>query len=298
MSKGSEYIMSFMKINRKKDPPLSEEESDILGEYASVPDTSPFSKELVQNLETMVKGKSPQYGDPSTGTRNANIVAGVTIAFVGLFFVLFFATDLPGKILSASAAQQTTAVTSVSSDQQPYTEEDRTSSPRIVVIPGANMTKEDLLTYVGDLPDDEAEIILKSIQSRPKEVKDNQAAGASPSSATEGSTSASASPSVDPVASISSEKSSAVDSFVEAESKSTSHVNRSKRLKLVQDLNSTDHLYYVAEDGDTMLALSKAFGVSLGQLLELNGLDDVDVIRAGQILLFPGDTKQPDLSGK
>lgn len=294
MSKGSEYIMSFMKVNRKKDPPLSEQESDILGEPASVPDTSPYSKELVQNLETMVKGKSPQYGDPSTGTRNANIVAGVTIAFVGLFFVLFFATDLPGKILSASAAQQTTAVTSVSSDPQPDTEVDTTSSSRIVVIPGANMTKEDLLSYVGDLPDDEAEIILNSIQSRPKEVKDNQAAGSGPSSATEGSTSATTSSSVDPVASIS----SAVDSAVEAESKSTSHVNRSKRLKLVQDLNSTDHLYYVAEDGDTMLALSKAFGVSLGQLLELNGLDDVDVIRAGQILLFPGDTKQPDLSGK
>lgn len=286
--------MSFMKVNRKKDPPLSEQESDILGEPASVPDTSPYSKELVQNLETMVKGKSPQYGDPSTGTRNANIVAGVTIAFVGLFFVLFFATDLPGKILSASAAQQTTAVTSVSSDPQPDTEVDTTSSSRIVVIPGANMTKEDLLSYVGDLPDDEAEIILNSIQSRPKEVKDNQAAGSGPSSATEGSTSATTSSSVDPVASIS----SAVDSAVEAESKSTSHVNRSKRLKLVQDLNSTDHLYYVAEDGDTMLALSKAFGVSLGQLLELNGLDDVDVIRAGQILLFPGDTKQPDLSGK
>lgn len=286
--------MSFMKINRKKDPPLSEQESDILGEPASVPDTSPYSKELVQNLETMVKGKSPQYGDPSTGTRNANIVAGVTIAFVGLFFVLFFATDLPGKILSASAAQQTTAVTSVSSDQQPDTEEDTTSSPRVVVIPGANMTKEDLLSYVGDLPDDEVEIILNSIQSRPKEVKDNQAAGSGPSSATEGSTSATTSSNEDPVASIS----SAVDSAVEAESKSTSHVNRSKRLKLVQDLNSTDHLYYVAEDGDTMLALSKAFGVSLGQLLELNGLDDVDVIRAGQILLFPADTKQPDLSGK
>ncbi|MGN7308889.1 LysM peptidoglycan-binding domain-containing protein, partial [Bacillus subtilis] len=255
------------------------------------PDTSPFSKELVQNLEMMVKGKSPQYGDPSTGTRHANIVAGVTIAFVGLFFVLFFATDLPGKILSASAAQQTTAVTSVSTDQHPDTEEDTTTSPHIVVIPGANMTKEDLLTYVGDLPDDEAEIILKSIQSRPEEVKDNQVAGAGPSSATEGSSSVTASPSVDPVASSSSE----IDSAIEADNKSLSHVNGSKRLKLVQDLNSTDQLYYVAEVGDTMLALSKAFGVSLGQLLELNGLDDVDVIRAGQILLFPGDTKQPDL---
>ncbi|MEK4529782.1 LysM peptidoglycan-binding domain-containing protein [Paenibacillus sp. FSL H8-0104] len=289
--------MSFIKIHRKKDSPLLEQESNSIGEpAASVPDSNLFNKDA-QNLGTMVKEKYSQYGDPSSGTRHANIVSVVTIACVGLFFVLFFTTDLPGKILSASAAQPATAVTSVSGDSQLDPEEETTSFPRIVVIPGANMTKEDLLTYVGDLPDVEAEMILKSFQTRSEDVKDNQVAG-SPSPVTEGSTSATATPSVDPVASSTSEKTSAVDVAVEAERKSASQINGSKRLKLVQDLNSTDYLYYVAEDGDTMLALSKAFGVSLGQLLEVNGLNDADVIRAGQILLFPGDTQQPDLSGK
>lgn len=290
--------MSFIKIHRKKDPSLSEQESDSIGETGpSVPDLSPFNKDA-QNLGTMVKDKYPQYGDPSSGTRHANIVSVVTIACVGLFFVLFFTTDLPGKILSASAAQPETAVTSVSSDPQLDPEEETTtSSPRIVVIPGANMTKEYLLTYVGDLPDDEAEMILKSFQTRSEDVKDSQIAE-SPSSSTEGSASATASPSVDPVAPSASEKPSPVDVAIEADHKSASQINGSKRLKLVQDLNSTDYLYYVAEDGDTLLDLSKAFGVSLGQLLEVNGLNDADVIRAGQILLFPGDTKQPDLSEK
>jgi LysM repeat protein len=289
--------MSFIKIKRNKVPQLLEQKSDSIGEPApAVPEPSLFDKD-VQNLGTMVKEKYPQYGNSSSGTRHANIVSIVTIACVGLFFVLFFTTDLRGKILSANAAQPTTAVTSLSSDPQLDTEEETTSSPRIVVIPGANLTKEDLLTYVGDLPDDEAEMILKSFQTRSEDVKDSQIAE-SPSSSTEGSASATASPSVDPVAPSASEKPSPVDVAIEADHKSASQINGSKRLKLVQDLNSTDYLYYVAEDGDTLLDLSKAFGVSLGQLLEVNGLNDADVIRAGQILLFPGDTKQPDLSEK
>ncbi|MEW4425957.1 LysM domain-containing protein [Paenibacillus pabuli] len=289
--------MSFIKVHRKKEPPQLEQESNSIGKPApSVPDSSLFNKGA-QNLGTMVKEKYPQYGNPSSGTRHANIVSVVTIACVGLFFVLFFTTDLPGKILSASAAQPATAVTSVSGDSQLDPEAETTSSPRIVVISGANMTKEDLLTYVGDLPDDEVEMILRTFQKRSEDVTDNQIAG-SPSSATEGSASAIASPSVDPVTSSASANPSPVDAAFEAEHKSASQINGSKRLKLIQDLNSADYLYYVAEDGDTLLDLSKAFGVSLGQLVEVNTLNDADVIRAGQILLFPGDTKQPDLIEK
>lgn len=81
--------------------------------------------------------------------------------------------------------------------------------------------------------------------------------------------------------------------YEEAERLYPGKVNVSKRLRLIADLNSSDYLYYVAERGDTLLKLSEAFQVSLGQLVELNGIQDADKIRAGEILLFPVSAKQP-----
>lgn len=83
------------------------------------------------------------------------------------------------------------------------------------------------------------------------------------------------------------------EAYLKAEQKFGSKVDASKRLTLVDELNAIDYKYYVAEKGDTLLYLSQAFGVPLGQLMELNGIGDADKINAGMILLFPLETKQP-----
>lgn len=88
------------------------------------------------------------------------------------------------------------------------------------------------------------------------------------------------------------------DAYTEAERLYPGKIDGSKRLKLIADLNATGYLYYVAEQGDTLITLSEAFSVPLGQLVELNGIHDADVIAAGEILLFPKDTKQPPLQKK
>lgn len=85
------------------------------------------------------------------------------------------------------------------------------------------------------------------------------------------------------------------DAYAEAERLYPGQIDGSKRLKLVEDLNATGYMYYVAEEGDTLIKLSNAFHVSLGQLVELNGIHDADVIPAGMVLLFPSDTEQPDI---
>lgn len=85
------------------------------------------------------------------------------------------------------------------------------------------------------------------------------------------------------------------DAYAEAEALYPGQIDGSKRLKLIEDLNATDYMYYVAEQGDTLIKLSNAFGVSLGQLVELNGIHDADKVDAGEILLFPSDTVQPEL---
>lgn len=89
------------------------------------------------------------------------------------------------------------------------------------------------------------------------------------------------------------EKGSLEQAYLAAEKKFGSRIDASKRLTLVDELNAVDYKYYVAEKGDTLLYLSQAFGVPLGQLMELNGIGDADKINAGMILLFPLETKQP-----
>jgi LysM repeat protein len=84
------------------------------------------------------------------------------------------------------------------------------------------------------------------------------------------------------------------EAYTKAEAVYPGQIDGSKRLKLIDDLNATDYLYYVAEEGDTLIKLSRSLHVPLGQLVELNGIHDADVIPAGMILLFPSDTKQPD----
>lgn len=83
------------------------------------------------------------------------------------------------------------------------------------------------------------------------------------------------------------------DAYAQAEKDYPGQISASKRLQLINELNAKDYTYYVAEDGDTLLALSAAFNVPLGQLVEINGIHDADVIPAGMIILFPSETVAP-----
>lgn len=85
------------------------------------------------------------------------------------------------------------------------------------------------------------------------------------------------------------------DAYEKAEALYPDKIDKSKRLKLIADLNATEYMYYVAEEGDTLIKLSRAFHVPLGQLVELNGIHNADKIKAGAIILFPSDTKQPKI---
>lgn len=88
---------------------------------------------------------------------------------------------------------------------------------------------------------------------------------------------------------------SLANAYIEAEARYPGQIDGSKRLKLVEDINASKYLYYVAEDGDTLLDLSQSFDVPLGQLVEINGIEDADKIPAGMIILFPEDTEQPEI---
>lgn len=90
------------------------------------------------------------------------------------------------------------------------------------------------------------------------------------------------------------ERKSLAEAYAEAESRYPGQIDGSKRLKLVDELNAIDYKYYVAEDGDTLLELSKVFDIPLGQLVETNGIHHADRINAGAILLLPSETVQPE----
>lgn len=83
------------------------------------------------------------------------------------------------------------------------------------------------------------------------------------------------------------------EAYKEAERLYPGVVDATKRLRLIDDIVPADYLFYVAEEGDMLLDLSEAFGIPLGQLVELNGIKDADKIRAGEILLLPMETIQP-----
>ncbi|MGC6586145.1 LysM peptidoglycan-binding domain-containing protein [Paenibacillus sp. Dod16] len=274
--------MSFIVFNRKKESQQLQEESDILGELASDQELKIFDKENVQLDMVKISAGNDVHRH---GERNSNIAAFATIASVALFFVLFFSMDVPGKIIKASSPRPVDSASFAPNNERSDVENSM-SSPNVFVLQGANMTKEDLLNHLGELSNDDVELILENIQTQQPGTKQHQSEAPTSGTAADSLSSSNAKPG------------SALDAAVEEKSTFSGQLKGSKRLRLVQDLDSKEYKYYVAEDGDTLLLLSKAFGVSLGQLLELNELHDADVIRAGEILLFPGDTKQPDLSDK
>lgn len=166
------------------------------------------------------------------------------------------------------------AVTDESSTEETEGTETRSASEKLyeMLAEGESVGKSDIIAYFKEMDDAEFDSYIESLVT---------AFGPEPSS--KGSTSSdSLQPTVE-------------DAYAEAERLHPGQINASKRLKLVEDLNAKDYMYYVAEEGDTLIKLSRAFNVPLGQLIELNGIHDADVIPAGMILLFPSATEQPDL---
>lgn len=90
------------------------------------------------------------------------------------------------------------------------------------------------------------------------------------------------------------EEKSLEEAYKEAEDLFPEKVTASKRLKTISDIKAVDYVYYIVEKGDTLSKLSAYFEIPIGQLIEINGIKNPNLIRTGQILIFPSETKQPD----
>lgn len=77
------------------------------------------------------------------------------------------------------------------------------------------------------------------------------------------------------------------EAYREAERRYPGQVDGSKRLHLIKERNEGSYYYYVVEPRDTLLELSHTFDVPLGQLLDVNGIQNADMIHSGMILLLP-----------
>lgn len=59
------------------------------------------------------------------------------------------------------------------------------------------------------------------------------------------------------------------------------------RLKTKADVEATAPFYYIVEHGDMLGSLSLYFDVPMGQLVEMNHIENADLIYVGQRLWFP-----------
>ncbi|MCR6108587.1 LysM peptidoglycan-binding domain-containing protein [Salipaludibacillus agaradhaerens] len=204
--------------------------------------------------------------------RGVRTLSGISIAAaIGslLFLAFFFSSDIRGNILSAKVAQAHAEQKIMATTEAPNAS--HTASDILSELSDPDRGEEDIVTHLIDMSDEEFDDFINTLieASRPERSSDISAKDESFHMTLE-------------------------DAYTEAEKLYPGQIDGSKRLKLVEDLNATGYMYYVAEEGDTLIELSRAFSTPLGQLIELNGIHDADVIPAGMILLFPSDTPQPN----
>lgn len=233
-------------------------------------------------------------------------VAGIAASLICL--VVFFQSDIPTKIVAAKSAhaaemqaqadKQLELTTSGGDEQtvgslpvvEPSEEtvsdvshassgadgadgsdgrngQDGADGSAIIIAPGAVISSEDLAGYLQEMTADDFTALAESV---------DMLIASDPT-----------------IVNLPGRKSLA-EAYAEAESKYPGQIDGTKRLKLVDELNAIDYTYYVAESGDTLLALSNTFEIPLGQLVEINGIHEADEIDAGAILLFPSETVQPE----
>lgn len=70
----------------------------------------------------------------------------------------------------------------------------------------------------------------------------------------------------------------------------------SMRLRIKPDRDTGNLYYYVVESGDQLSDLAEYFDVPVGQLMEINYIDDADSIYVGEILFMPVDYVVPQAS--
>ncbi|PAF27296.1 hypothetical protein CHH61_03985 [Shouchella clausii] len=197
------------------------------------------------------------------GFRLLSAVSIVAVVGTLLFFVFFFSSDVRGKIIAAKSASAYAA--------QLNTPDSALDSPDVgqVVSEDTNtqrMSDEDSQTTEEKVREGLNDTIEERIDN-PEQIPETR----------------------------DSFQTTIEDAYAKAEQLYPGQIDGSKRLKLVNDLNAIDYMYYVAEEGDTLIKLSRSFGVPLGQLVELNGIHDADVLPAGMILLFPLETEPLDI---
>jgi len=276
---------------------------------------------IIQINRSNKKPKQPESGEPGLIEEQADALGhrilsiSCVIAVIGslLLLVIFFSSDVRGNIMAAKATHvyaETSKVASVIEHSVPDLDSvlrDPDTSREDVAALLSRMSEEEFLAFI--------ERITERVEADETKIATTEAEG-SFESFTQGELTSKSDILAHlnqlnetdfmvfmkaVVATIQQDSSdaplqSALDeAYAKAEMLYPGQIDGSKRLKLVEDLNAYDYLYYVAEEGDTLIKLSRSFHVPLGQLIELNGIHDADVIPAGMILLFPSDTEQPIL---
>lgn len=229
-----------------------------------------------------------------TGYKAIKIVSITAIVGILVFLFAFFTTDIKDKILLAKSPPVQTVRAAVADEvaekevAEKEGDNNSTDSFSISTAPGVVVTidKAEMMERLESMDDEAFRTFVMSLIEAGDFSYGNVAQGVG---VAEEDVTGETEPVTEP-------RQTLEEAYAEAEALYPNAIDGSKRLKLIQDLNALDYMYYVAEDGDTLLELSKSFGVPLGQLVELNGIHDADKIPAGMIILFPNDTVQPELN--
>lgn len=251
----------------------------------------------------------------------ATILSGIAIGGTLLGMGWFFLGDIPGKIVSANQAVLSETVEADERDGDPYdydiaVEDDRDAGGErnitieqgdqyiMATLPGliGSISQEELMTYIDDMSDEEYDEFISSVSALLQsddpekalseldpEIKVYLTGESESSDGGETSDEASSDKTTSKA-----KDGTVVDAYEAAEVIFGDAIDGSKRVKLIEELNAVDYQYYVAEDGDTLLELSKTFDVGLGQLVELNGIHDADELPAGHIIILPSDVEVDD----
>lgn len=246
----------------------------------------------------------------------ATILSGIAIGGSLLGMGWFFLGDIPGKIVSTNQIVQSETVEADERDDDPYDyniavedDDNDNSGERSVTIeqgdqyimatlPGliGSISQEELMTYINDMSDKEYDKFISSVSALLQSDDPEKALSELDPEIKvylTGEADASDDTPSDKTASKVKDG-TVVDAYEAAEAIFGDAIDGSKRVKLIEELNAVDYQYYVAEDGDTLLELSKAFDVGLGQLVELNGIHDADELPAGHIIILPSDVEVDD----
>lgn len=205
-------------------------------------------------------------------------VAVIASAF--LIFVVFLGSGARDNIIASNQARLTAPVVADATTPEPVPETttpttDEPVAPETDVADTDDVTSESLAEQLDSMSSDEVLALADTLEAVIKKNPERFERSASE------------------VGALTQDGMTLAEAYAEAERRYPDKVDASKRLKLVADLGSGAYWYYVAEQGDTLIGLSEAFNVPLGQLVELNGMRDADRLPAGMIILLPDEAFVP-----